>query len=149
MEPIDYDVDKCFLLGRLEACCECVRKWQENGLNLGILLDMGHIPLLHETLQSAVEKTAPLLRHIHLGNCILKNPENPLYGDKHPGWGAIDGEYDESHGVEYIRQLYRAGYFHRGAPQTVSFEMRPLPGMDAEETLVYLNSWYQNTLAVL
>lgn len=149
LEPGDWDIDKHFLLGPLNEAYECVEIWQKEGLNIGILLDMGHIPQLYETLQSAVEKTAPLLKHIHLGNCVLKNPNNPFYGDKHVCWGAEDGEYDENDGTAFIKLLYQAGYFHRGEPQTVSFEMRPLTGMDSEQTLVHLNQWHRKVLAEL
>jgi len=149
LEPGDRDVDKCFLLGPLEDSCECVQEWQKQGLNMGILLDMGHIPQIYETLESAVKKTGPFIRHIHLGNCILKNPGNPLYGDKHVGWGEADGEYDEKDGTTFMKLLYEAGYFHRGEPQTISFEMRPLTGRNPEQTLLHLSDWYKQVLLKL
>ena len=149
LEAIDRDVDKFFLLGTLEDTCECVGKWQKNGFNMGILLDMGHVPLLHESLKSAVDKTAPMLRHIHLGNCILKNRDNPFYGDKHVCWGAPDGEFDENDGTTLMHILRETGYFSRGEAQTVSFEMRPFAGMDAEATVKHLRDWFENTAATL
>ena len=85
LEPTDRDVDKFFLYGDLEDTCKTVRNIRRNGFEkMGILLDMGHIPIMHENLESASAKCGDLLEHIHLGNCIIKNIASPLYGDKHP-----------------------------------------------------------------
>ena len=150
LEPTDRDIDKYFLYGDLKETCECVQTIRQAGFaNLGILLDMGHIPIMYETLESAVDKSAKYLEHIHLGNCVIKNPSSPLYGDKHPCWGAEDGEYDEVDGARLVTLLKHAGYLSRGAEQTISFEMRPLTGMNAEQTLEYLKNWFVRTYASL
>jgi len=143
IEPVDWDIDKKALLGPAEETCACIRELRQGRKRVGILLDMGHIPIMHETLDSAVEKMNDLLCHIHLGSCIMKNKNNPLYGDKHPCWGEPDGEYDEKDGARFLQILTDAGYFSRGYAQTVSFEMRPLIGMDAEQTVHYLSQWFK------
>ena len=146
LEPTDWDIDKYFMLGRLEDTTKCVNSVLEAGVNIGILLDMGHVPIMHETLESAVQKTAPYLRHIHLGNCIIKNKQHPMYGDKHPCWGVDVGEYDENDGAEFLRLLKKTGYLSQGAVQTISFEMRPYDGKTAEDTIAYLSNWYHKTI---
>lgn len=148
LEPTDQDVDKRFLLGSLEDTCHVVQMLRDGGIeDIGILLDMGHIPIMHETLASAVEKTTGYLRHIHMGNCVIKDPTHPLYGDKHPCWGAPGGEYDETSGAEYLRLLKKSGYLDTAVPKTLSFEMRPLTNMDSEQTLVHLTNWFDRTIA--
>lgn len=147
LEPTDQDVDKFFLYGDLLETCECVKQIRDAGHNnMGILLDMGHIPIMHESLESAVEKAAPYIEHIHLGNCVIKNKANPLFGDKHPCWGDVDGEYDEKDGARLLALLADAGYLTRGRPQTISFEMRPLVGMDANQTVQHLRNWFNDTM---
>ena len=144
LEPTDRDVDKFFLYGDVEDTCKTVRNIRKAGFEkMGILLDMGHIPIMHETLESASAKIGDLLEHIHLGNCIIKNMANPLYGDKHPCWGAVDGEYDEKDGEKFLQSLKNVGYLSRGCAQTISFEMRPLTGMSSEETIEHLAKWFQ------
>lgn len=143
IEPVDWDIDKRALLGPAEDTCKCVEALRALGhKNVGILLDMGHIPIMYETLETAVEKMGDYLCHIHLGSCVMKNKQNPLYGDKHPCWGAPDGEYTEQDGARFLQILADAGYFSRGNEQTVSFEMRPLTGMTSEQTVEYLSRWY-------
>lgn len=145
LEPTDWDIDKFFMLGRLEDTVRCVEAVKQQGGNMGILLDMGHIPIMHETLESAVRKTAPYLQHIHLGNCVIRDPQHPLYGDKHPCWGYDGGEYDEHDGASFLRILHQAGYLSRGKDQTVTFEMRTLTGMTAQETTESLSGWFRRT----
>ena len=75
LEPTDREIDKRFLFGPVEETVAFVHQLQAAGLtNLGVLLDMGHVPLMGETLESAVTHAGDTLRHIHLGNCILKIP---------------------------------------------------------------------------
>lgn len=150
LEPTDRDIDKFFLYGDVEDTCESVRNIRKGGFEkMGILLDMGHIPIMHETLESASAKISDLLEHIHLGNCIIKNKANPLYGDKHPCWGAEDGEYDENDGAKFLQCLKDVGYLSRGGAQTISFEMRPLTGMSSEQTIEYLANWFHKAYGSL
>ena len=145
LEPTDRDIDKHFLYGSMTETCETIRNIRASGMeNMAILLDMAHIPIMHETLESASTIGGDLLEHIHLGNCIIKNKKNPFYGDKHPCWGCEDGEFDENDGLTFLKLLFKAGYFTRGNDRTVSFEMRPLIGKTPEETISYLVNWFQN-----
>ena len=150
IEPTDRDVDKFFLLGDAEETCQVVRNIRNGGFErMGILLDMGHIPIMHETLESASAKMGDMLEHIHLGNCIIKNKVNPLYGDKHPCWGAEEGEYDENDGEVFLNCLKNVGYLTRGHARTVSFEMRPLNGISSEQSIEYLRKWFDKVYSTL
>ena len=143
IEPTDRDVDKCFLYGDMKDTVACVEAIRQGGMeNMAILLDMGHVPIMHETLESAVSTGGDYIRHIHLGNCVIRDKQHPFYGDKHPCWGLEGGEYDEKDGAKLLELLKNAGYFSRGSDQTISFEMRPLTGMGVEETIRYLRAWF-------
>ena len=143
LEPTDRDVDKFFLYGDLTETVACVEAIRQGGMEkMGILLDMGHVPIMHETLESAVKKAGSYIEHIHLGNAVIKNVSSPFYGDKHPCWGEVDGEYDEKHGACLLQLLKSEGYLSKGFAQTISFEMRPLTGMSVEETVKYLRAWF-------
>lgn len=150
LEPVDHDIDKCALFGTLVDTCRCIDRIKEGGYeNAGILLDMGHVPIMYETLETAVKKCGQYLNHIHLGSCVIKNKDNPLYGDKHPCWGYPDGEYDENDGAQMLRLLKEVGYFSRGSDQTMSFEMRPLIGKTSEESVEYLAKWFYKTFVTI
>lgn len=134
LEPTDRDIDKHFLLGPLDETVDFIKKARKYAPNLGLLLDMCHVPLMHETLESAIEKAEDTLVHIHLGSCKLDDPTHPFYGDKHIPWGYEGSLYGEDDGVRFLKMLEKIGYFEKSRA-TVSFEMRPYDGMTSEESL--------------
>ena len=135
LEPTDWDVDKHFLCGPLAESVEFAKAINNNGVvNFGLLLDMCHIPIMHENFESAINKCKDVLKHIHLGNAVIINKNNPFYGDKHIPWSYPDSEYTEEDGITFIHMLKDIGYLD-GKNATVSFEMRPYDGLDAIKTL--------------
>ena len=134
LEPTDRDIDKKFLFGPVSETVEFLGRVKQNGFErIGLLLDMCHVPIMHETLESALEKSKGALNHVHLGNGVMKT-DSPFYGDKHTAWNHPDGLYTEADGVRFIHMLKEIGYLDR-ADATVSFEMRPYEGKSAEESL--------------
>ena len=141
LEPTDRDIDKHFLLGPLDETVSFIKRCRRYAPALGLLLDMCHVPLMHETLESALEKVDDTLVHIHLGNCMIKNKKDEFYGDKHIPWGYNGAEYGEDEGIKFLGMLKNIGYFDKKGA-TVSFEMRPYPDMSAEESLArFVDVW--------
>ena len=141
LEPTDRDIDKHFLLGPLDETVAFIKKWRRYAPTLGLLLDMCHVPLMHETLESAMAKVDDTLVHIHLGNCMIKDKNDPFYGDKHIPWGYAGAEYGEEEAVKFLKMLDESGYFAK-PKATVSFEMRPYPDMTSEESLAsFVEVW--------
>ena len=134
LEPTDRDIDKHFLLGPLDETVAFIKRWRRYAPTLGLLLDMCHVPLMHETLESAMEKVDDTLVHVHLGNCMIKDSNDPFYGDKHIPWGYDGAEYGEEEGEKFLLMLKKYGYFDKNGA-TVSFEMRPYDGCGSEESL--------------
>ena len=145
LEPTDRDIDKYFLLGPLSDTVSFVKAVKAEGVNIGILLDMCHVPIMHETLESALEKAKDQLVHIHLGNSLIRNPNSPFYGDKHIPWDYPESEYSCEDGANFLRQLKSIGYFDNPGA-TVSFEMRPFDGLSAKESLDRFVEVYQSAM---
>lgn len=146
MEPTDRTVDKKFLFGPAKESADFLhRLWEEGFHNIGMLLDMGHIPIMGENLNSAIAGAGDTLVHIHLGNCIVKNQKHPLFGDKHVPWGIPEGEYGEMEAKEFIALLHQVGYLDQPG-STVSFEMRVYDGMSPVESLHrFVRIWLEST----
>jgi len=68
------------------------------------------------------------LVHAHIGNCVVKDRNHPLYGDLHPRFGVDGGENDVPELVEYLRVLRQIGYIADGKQNVVAFEVRPHQG---------------------
>ena len=146
-EPTDRDIDKYFLYGPIDETIELARRVRSEGFNnFGILLDMCHVPLMHETLESALSKSSEYLVHVHLGNCVIKNKASLFYGDKHPAWNYPDGEYSACDGARFVKMLKASGYMDK-ENSTVSFEMRPFENASAIDSLKRFTEIYKNALS--
>ena len=135
LEPFDRDIDKKFLYGPTAECVELIRSLEPKVDNLGIELDVAHLPLMGESFEHAIRTTAPYCRRVHLGNCVLKNRDHPMYGDKHPAIGLEGGEIDVPELAEILALLLDTGYLSKQKRGALLLEMQPLPGRTAEETV--------------
>jgi len=149
LEPTDRDIDKYFLFGPADETAAFIRDMRLGGMkNIGMLLDMAHIPLMRETMESAVRAAAETIVHIHLGNNIISNPKNPLYGDKHVPFGVPESEFTEKDVARLLKLLNENGYLKQD-PCTVSFEVRPKDGISGADTWNYFYSIWQESIAQL
>lgn len=133
IEPTDWDTSKCKLIGSSAEAAEICRRVRDAGCeNMASMIDMCHVPLMHETIAQSVSDTGAYLEHIHLGNCVLDEASS-FYGDKHPGIGIQGGLYDIADMAEVFRLCIANGYFSRESRGSASIEMRCLPGKSSEE----------------
>lgn len=137
IEPFDRSIGKNLLIGSTREAAEVVRRVQEAGTpNIGLLIDMGHVPLMEETFAQAVADSRSYIRHVHLGSCVKRDPADPLYGDMHPPWGYPGGENDVPELIEFLMALFASGYLGAGGERpTVTLEMRPYPGRSERESV--------------
>jgi len=135
LEPFDTDVDKRFLYGPTRMCAALIESLAPQVDNLGIELDMAHVPLMRESFDAAVSAAAPHLKRVHLGNCVLKDPSHPLYGDVHPPIGIDGGEIDVPELAAILRCLLDVGYLNRENRGALLLEMIPWPGKTVGETV--------------
>jgi sugar phosphate isomerase/epimerase len=133
IEPTDWDTSKYKLIGSSLEAVEICRRVRDAGCeNMGSMIDMCHVPLMHETIFQAVSDTGEYLEHIHLGNCVL-DKKSPWYGDKHPGLGIEGGIFGVSDIAELFKRGLSTGYFSLQSRGSASIEMRRLPGQSSEE----------------
>ncbi len=145
IEPTDWDMSKKKLIGSSREAAEICRRVAERGCpNMASMVDMCHVPLMHETLAQAVADTGEFLGHIHLGNCILKDRSHPLFGDKHVPPGIEGGEYGTDAIAELFRLGLKSGYFSKTSRGSASLESRVVGG---ENPLNALNRYYDMILA--
>jgi sugar phosphate isomerase/epimerase len=135
LEPTGREMDKFFLLGPFDESAEFAETLRSQGMkNFALLIDMGHVPLLGVSIETALLKTKGYIGHIHLGNCIVKDKQHPLYGDKHVPWEFAGGEYGKTDVKVFLKTLLDIGYLNPNAPSTVSFEMRPYEDLGSDKS---------------
>ena len=109
-EVFDYDVDKSSLVGPVDLALRYAKDIRAEYDNFGLMVDLSHIPLLHETIEENLLPIKDYIIHAHMGNCVVKSPEMDAYGDAHPRFGFPNSENDVDELVEYLRVLIKIGY---------------------------------------
>ncbi len=135
LETFDCDIDKKALIGPNSQAAALSARIREKHKNFGLMLDLSHIPLQHETIEEALTAAKDHLVHAHMGNCVLREKGHPAYGDQHPRFGVPGGENDVPQVVEYIRTLMKVGYLHEKNPAVLSFEVKPMADESSEIVL--------------
>ena len=124
LELFDYNVDKCSLMGPVDEAARFAAEIRKDCPNFGLLLDLSHLPIMHEETEYAVRTLRPYLTHFHIGNAVMK-PGAPSYGDKHPRFGFPDSENDTAELVRFFRALRDEGFFNAERPYMLSTEITP------------------------
>lgn len=145
IEPFDRSIGKNLLIGPSAEAREVVEAVKRRGHeNIGILLDMGHIPIVGESFEHAVQVLAPYIRHIHLGSCVIRDQTDPLYGDMHPPWGYPGGENDVEETVSFLKCLFAERILGEGHRPSITLEMRPYPALsEAESVHIFIDKLNQ------
>jgi sugar phosphate isomerase/epimerase len=131
LETFDRSIEKKSLLGPTRDAVKVADQVKAKHKNFGLTIDLSHIPLLGETIEESLTLAKDHILHAHIGNCQMRDPSLPSYGDKHPRFGAPQGENDTEDLVEFINTLMEIGFFKKQVPTrkpVVTFEVRPLPG---------------------
>lgn len=132
LEVFDYDVDKKSLIGPAEIALRCAKEIRSEHAHFGLMVDLSHIPLIHETIEESLLPVKDYIIHAHIGNCVVKSSEMAAYGDVHPRFGFPNGENDVKEVVDYLRVLLQIGFLNKDNPPIVSFEVKPFGDEDAD-----------------
>ena len=135
LETFDFNVEKKRMLGPSREAAKVADEVSQDFSNFGILLDLSHIPLLGENIESSVKLINVHLKRIHIGNCIIKNTEHPLYGDQHPSLGMQGGEIGAEEVRRFLVACFECGYLGEGKKAFASFEVRPSLGESSEKVI--------------
>jgi sugar phosphate isomerase/epimerase len=135
LEPFDYDFDKSYLYGPLEKNIELVERVAKTHPNIGIELDIAHLPLMREDLADSIHRSAKWLKRVHLGNCVMKDTADPFYGDRHPPIGYPGGEIDTPQLQVALQALLDAGFLSKENRGDVILELNPFPGQTEDASV--------------
>jgi sugar phosphate isomerase/epimerase len=127
LEHFDRDVDKKRILGPTEEAAEFVAEIRRRVPNIGLTMDLSHLILLGEDPGSAVTTAGEYVTNAHLSNCILSNPADPRWGDRHPPFFVPGGSIDVTILASFISSLRTIGYFDAlpGASGMLTFQVKP------------------------
>jgi sugar phosphate isomerase/epimerase len=138
LEVFDFDIDKKSIIGPVALAKRYAEEITKQFDNFGLMVDLSHLPLLRETSEQSLVPVKDYIIHAHMGNCVVKDPSWPAYGDAHPRFGFPGGENDVDELVEYLRVLLSIGYLSKERRPVVSFEVKPVG--DEDPDLVVANA---------
>jgi sugar phosphate isomerase/epimerase len=131
-EIFDYDIDKKSLVGPAELARRYAAEIRKEHDNFGLMVDLSHLPLIRESAAAAILPVKDHLVHAHIGNCVVKSPDLPAYGDMHPRFGFPGGENDVDEVAEFLKVLLQIGFLNEKNPPIVSFEVKPFGDEDSD-----------------
>jgi sugar phosphate isomerase/epimerase len=138
LETFDGTVDKKALIGSNSDAAKLSARLRQKHPHFGLMLDLSHFPIQFESTRDALYAAKDHLIHAHMGNCILKDKNQPGYGDAHPRFGIPGGENDVPELAEYLKVLLEIGYLSKVKRPILSFEVKPLP--DESSDIVIANA---------
>lgn len=126
LETFDRCVDKKALMGSNADAAKLSARLRQKHPHFGLMLDLSHFPIQFESTRDALYAAKDHLIHAHMGNCILKDKNQPGYGDAHPRFGIPGGENDVAELTDYLRALLEIGYLSKERRPILSFEVKPM-----------------------
>lgn len=126
LETFDDTTDKKCLIGPNYLAVEVAQEVRKADPSFGLMLDLSHLPMQRESSRDALYTARDYLNHAHIGNCYVKDPSDPAYGDTHPRFGYPGSENDVNELVEYLKVLMEIGYIGEGMSNVVAFEVKPV-----------------------
>lgn len=132
LEIFDYDIDKKSIIGPTELAAKFAKEMCSLYDNFGLLIDLSHIPLTHETIEGTLYPLKDYIVHAHIGSCVMGNPSMEAYGDAHPRFNFKNSENSAADLAKFIKTLMDIGYFERFDRPFVSFEVKPINDEDSE-----------------
>lgn len=131
-EIFDYDIDKKSLIGPTSLAKKYAEEIRKDFGNFGLMVDLSHLPLIRESAEQAILPIKEYLVHAHLGNCVVKDPSLPGYGDSHPRFGFPGGENGVDEVAAFLSLLLNIGFLNEKNPPIVSFEVKPFEDEDSD-----------------
>lgn len=137
LETFDDSTEKYALIGTNRLAVELAREVRKAIPDFGLMVDLSHLPMQGETVREALQVTAEYINHAHIGTCVISDPDDPAYGDKHPYFGHPKSESHVAEVREFLKGLLDIGYLQDNATQRniVAFEVQPL-GSERPESVI-------------
>ena len=136
LKIFDRAIDKKALIGKFSDAADVSEEIYKSHRNYGVLADLSHFPLLGEKAEDAIPLVEKFPMHFHIGNCIMRDRKDPLYGDLQPRFGIPGGENDVKEVEDFFRLLVGRKLISPEKKPVVSVEVRPLLLEEYSEAII-------------
>ncbi len=149
LEVFDFDVDKRALIGPAPYAARFAAEVRAHCNNFGLLVDLSHFPLTHESSRLVIQTLRPYITHLHFGNAVANTPASEGYGDTHPRFGFPQSANTIETLVDFLWELKDEGFFRKDNPLVLSFEVKPWKNEDPELVLANTKRALNRAWAIL
>lgn len=132
LEVFDYDIAKASLIGPAPLAAQFAADMRNTCDNFGLLIDLSHIPMTHESSEFVVRTMRPYITHFHIGNTVVSDPDDEGYGDEHQRFGFPNGSNDVPQVLDFLSVLKKEGFFNDEKQYVLSFEVKPWKDEDPD-----------------
>lgn len=136
LKIFDRDIDKESLIGPAPDALDIAEALCPSYDRFGLLTDLSHFPLLKEDIDYTLPLLKDYLKAFQIGNCVMKDRLNPMYGDLQPRFGVPEGEVDMMMVSRYFRALVDLKLIGRDTRPVMSAEVRPLLAGETSEIVI-------------
>jgi sugar phosphate isomerase/epimerase len=131
VESFNNNGEPWLLIGPPDRCSVLAADVTRHYGNFGLTMDLSHILQMGLEPIPVLESVASWCSHLHLANCVIRDRQHPLFGDKHPEFGYPAGELDEEDLAQFISRLFSSGFVQdRSEPITIGIEVITREGHD-------------------
>ncbi|WP_249300965.1 sugar phosphate isomerase/epimerase family protein [Feifania hominis] len=134
VEQFDFDFHNRLLIGPAELTARLAENMTDRD-NFGVLVDLSHLPLVHETPRECLRHLGGHITHAHIGNAVCRRADDYLYGDFHPRFSVPHSAVGPEQVAEFLRELFAVGFLGGDRRPVVSFEIKAWQGDDPEAVL--------------
>lgn len=143
LEIFDYDIDKKALVGPCSIAAQVAKAVRSAGhADFGLLHDLSHIYLCHETPAQHFPIIREYLVAMHMGSSVLDR-NHPMFGDTHPLFGMEGGDCSVPELKDFIKALFDIGYLRSGRRPVCGFEIKPPAGVAPETAIANMKRTWQ------
>lgn len=132
LEVFDYDIAKSSLIGPAPYAARFAADIRSTHNNFGLMVDLSHIPMTHETPAFVIRTLRPYITHLHVGNTVCQDPSAVGYGDEHQRFGFPGSSNDTEQVLEYLQVIKDEGFFNANNPYVLSLEVKPWKDEDPD-----------------
>ncbi|MCS7045383.1 MAG: sugar phosphate isomerase/epimerase [Gemmataceae bacterium] len=142
LEIFDWDVDKKALVGTCATAAFVAKEVRRDFPDFGLLHDLSHIYLCHETPAQHLPLIREYLVAVHMGSSV-SDRNHPLYGDHHPLFGMPGGDSGVAELRGFVKTLFDIGFLRSGRRPICTFEVKPPLGVSSQTALANMKRTWQ------
>lgn len=92
-------------IGDLATICGLTQRLEDLNGQFGLTFDTSHVVQLDGDLYEYYRELRKFIRHVHFANCLTKEKDSPLFGDRHPPFNIEGGDLTDHDIYKFLQAI--------------------------------------------